>query len=164
MNFAAKDFEIKDLAEQFNDCEAKGLIKPKKNIDVDLIISLIAGSDLLAERISVFGHTFEAKTKNYGLLLRDKYEILRMLIDAFLLFDEVNISNHQCSNAYLCKKHPDLMLEWEVLETMRILRNSVSYQGKPISEEKWDSIKAYFETYTFMMRKEVKKKLGAENP
>lgn len=156
--------KIADLDITYDKCCSNGLINPKEDVDWELIESLISAGMLIEERLSNIGNLFEKKTGNYALMLRDKYDILRMLIDAFLLFDKINISNHQCSNAYLCKNHPDLMLDWEMLETIRILRNSVSYQGKPVSEEKWDSVKAYFETYIFMMRKEVKKKLRAENP
>jgi hypothetical protein len=102
---------------------------------------------------------WEKESKNYAFILRENYEILRMLIDACLYFDRVSISNHQCSNAYLCKNHADLEFDWEILETMRILRNAVNYEGKRIDSEQWNKLKLQFEIYISALRKVVEDKL-----
>jgi hypothetical protein len=159
MAYMISDKEIKNLDFCMNKCHEDGLIKPKKKIDLDLTESLISNSDSAKQRIMMSGHSYEEKTGNYGFLLRDRYEILRMLIDALLLFDRVNISNHQCSNAYLCIKHPELRLDWKVIETMRMLRNDVCYEGKKISKECWNSLKSYFDLYSSILREEVVKRL-----
>jgi hypothetical protein len=82
-----------------------------------------------------------------------------MLIDACLYFDKVSISNHQCSNVYLCKNHADLEFDWEILETMRVLRNAVNYEGKRIDSEQWNKLKLQFEIYISALKGVVEKKL-----
>src|SRR3989338_7692207 len=93
-------------------------------------------------------------------LRKSMIDILRRLLDALLLFDKAKTGKHQCSNAYLCVNHNELEFDWETLETMRLLRNDVNYEGKRISEELWKSYKLKFEVYINTLVKEVKKKLA----
>ncbi|MBN2458933.1 hypothetical protein JXB28_01495 [Candidatus Woesearchaeota archaeon] len=103
---------------------------------------------------------FEKKTGNYCFLLRDYYEILRTLIDAFLYTERISISNHQCSNAYICKNHPGLGLQWQVLETTRLSRNAVNYEGAMISKETWESVHPKVEQYIIILGIAINKRIG----
>ena len=102
---------------------------------------------------------YEKETDDFTFVFRDNYEILRSLIDAFLLFDRVKSDNHQCSNAYLCKEHPELELDWNTLESMRIIRNGINYEGKMVEAEKWKKFKLQFTIYSSAIIKEIEKKL-----
>ena len=81
------------------------------------------------------------------------------VISAFLLFDKIKIDNHQCLNAYLCLKHPELEIDWEIMETFRILRNRTCYEGKEITKEEWKEQKIRFDIYIRTFLKAVKEKI-----
>ncbi len=49
--------------------------------------------------------------------------------------------------------------DWEIMETMRILRNAVNYEGKRIDSEQWSKLKLQFEIYINALRKVVEDKL-----
>jgi len=148
---------VDKLDSVYQTCNSEGIIKTKKEIDFELVKSLYDSANLGFERLQTLGTEFEKKTNNYSFIFRDYYEILRMLIDALLYTDKASISNHQCSNAYLCKNHTDLSLDWEKLETMRILRNAINYEGKQISVEQWKTAKLQFELYIKALKDEVSK-------
>lgn len=150
--------KIKPLDEAYKECFDDGLFRPKNFLDKDLIISLTERAEEGLLRLKAYGEAFEKKTHTYSFLFRDNYEVLRMLIDAYLLFDKVQISNHQCSNAYLCTKHSDLEFDWKILETMRLIRNRVNYKGEKVSKEQWDSVKIQFKIYIQSLQKLIKEK------
>jgi hypothetical protein len=150
---------IGNWEEAYDRCTAEGLIRPRDEVDLEHIRSLIDASEQRLMRIKGNDMQFEQKTKNYSFILCDYYEVMRMLIDAFLSFDKVSISNHQCSNAYLCVKHPELELSWELLESMRLLRNSVNYEGKAVHEGQWKKLKMPFDVYIPSLKKAIKQKL-----
>jgi len=155
--------KFEPLDKTYNKCVAEGHIKPKDKVDKDLVESLVESAEQALQRLETQGNSFEKKTKNYAFLLREHYEIMRTLMDAFLCFDKKNISNHQCSNAYLCTKHQKLEFDWGILETMRILRNAVNYKGQKISLEQWNSVKMQFKIYIRSLLKLIKEKLSKGN-
>lgn len=152
--------QIKDLNEAYDACQAEGFIQFRKDVDADLAKSLLQSALDGIERSKSSEGIYEKKTRNYSFVFTEKYDILRKLLDALLLFDKAKSGKHQCSNAYLCVNHKELEFDWETLETMRLLRNDVNYEGKKISEELWKSYKLKFEVYINTLVKEVKKKLA----
>lgn len=144
----------------YNTCQAEGFIQFRKDVDTDLAKSLLQSSLEGVERSKSSEGTYEKKTHNYSFVFTEKYDILRKLLYALLLFDKVKTGKHQCSNAYICVNHKELEFDWETLETMRLLRNNVNYEGKKINEELWKSHKLKFEVYINTLVKEVKKKLA----
>jgi len=151
--------KIKELKETYAKCESDGFFKFKEEIDIELIGSLIHSAKRARTRIKKDTKSYEKETKDYTFVFRDNYEILRTLIDSFLLFDRAKADNHQCSNAYLCTKHPELELDWITLESMRILRNGINYEGESIDIEKWNKFKLQFEIYINTLTREIEKKL-----
>ncbi|MFC1691765.1 hypothetical protein ACFL0W_06315 [Nanoarchaeota archaeon] len=151
--------KIDNLKTVYATCNSEGLIKPKEKTDIELIKSLFDSAKEGFERIEYYDLGFEKKRKNFAFLFRDHYEVLRMLIDVFLFFDKIAISNHQCSSAYLCTNHPELEFDWDILETMRILRNAINYEGKKINLEKWNNTKIQFKVYISTLRKAIQEKL-----
>ncbi|MBW2974781.1 hypothetical protein KY366_03615 [Candidatus Woesearchaeota archaeon] len=150
---------IEELGITCNKCESDGLIKFKEEIDIELIKSLMDSAKRAKTRIKKDTRSYEKETKDYTFIFRDNYEILRTLIDAFLLFDKVKADNHQCSNAHLCTKHSELELDWDTLESIRILRNGINYEGKTVDLEKWNKFKLQFEIYINTLTREIEKKL-----
>lgn len=150
--------KIKELNETYTKCESDGIIKFKEETDIGLIESLMNSAKRAKTRIKKDAGSYEKETKDYTFVFRGNYEILRTLIDAFLLFDRVKADNHQCSNAYLCTKHPGLDFDWIALESMRILRNRINYEGKSVDLEKWNKFKLQFEIYINTLIREIEKK------
>jgi len=146
----------KTLKEMFESCETDGLFRFKEKIDEFMIKSLLESSQENKKRVMMHNPEYESMSKNYGFLLRDCYDTQRPLIDIILLFDRVSSSNHCCANAYLCMKHKELGLSWDDLETMRTLRNEVSYEGKRIDEMIWLKILSKFEVSIVILEKAVK--------
>lgn len=154
------NIKIGELEKEYENCENKGSIKFKKEIDNELVKSLFDAAIEGKERAKNVKSSYEEKSGNYGFLFVEQYDILRKLIDAFLFLSKVSCDNHICSNAYLCMKHKDLEFDWRTLETIRKLRNSVQYKGIRIGEEVWKSYKLKFEVYINSLIKILEKRLN----
>lgn len=150
--------EIDDLGKTYKLCLSTGSIK-EKYPDIELINSL----RLIAEKGISF---IDSKSKDipkdstdWTFVFRDYYESLRGLIEAFLLFEGIEADNHQCKNAYLCFKHPELELDWQFLETARLKRNSINYRGQLLVYDDWKPFKLKFELHINLLKKEIEKKI-----
>ncbi|MBW2990880.1 hypothetical protein KY348_04190 [Candidatus Woesearchaeota archaeon] len=152
--------EIKKLEKAYADCQAQGLIQFRKDVDKYLIESLLTSSIESLEYLEELENIPGQKKPGYFLLFTNQYDILRKLIQAFLLFDRLKCSNHQCVNAYLCTNHPKLKFKWETLEEMRMLRNKICYEGRQISLKTWNLYKLKFEIYIKSLIRIVKEKLS----
>jgi len=87
------------------------------------------------------------------------YDVLRSLTDAFLLFDNVKSSNHQCAFACLCEKHAELELDWNFLEKVRTKRNGIQYYGILVQHKDWKEIELQINLYITTLKNEVEQKL-----
>lgn len=150
--------KIDDLNGTYDSCQTKGQIRFREELDKELINSLFESARDGLERSKEIQGIFEKKSHNFSYLFTERYDILRKLLDILMLFDNVRSSNHQCVNAYICVKHPEFNLDWETLETMRILRNGVNYEGKKIGKETWDSQKIKLEVCISTLIKIIKDK------
>ncbi len=150
---------IKELKSVYNQCEADGLIRPKEEIDIDLIKSLKVSSERGLAFIKDKEESISKESIEWTFVFREYYESLRGLIEAFLLFDKISPDNHQCNNAYLCFKHPELELDWNFLETARLKRNAVNYKGQLLRYEDWKKLKLNLELHINKLKKEIEKKL-----
>ncbi|MCK4521775.1 MAG: hypothetical protein KAU20_04320 [Nanoarchaeota archaeon] len=151
--------DIDDLDKTCNKCLKTGNIKEKNEVDIELIKSL---KNVAEEGLSFI----KEKSKNilkdstkWTFVFRDYYESLRGLIEAFLLFDKIEADNHQCKNAYLCFKHPEMELDWNFLETVRLKRNAINYRGRLLKYEDWSKLKLNFELHINKLIKEINNKL-----
>lgn len=92
-------------------------------------------------------------------MFRDYYESLRGLIEAYLLFEGIEADNHQCKNAYICFKHPEMELDWEFLEMVRLKRNAINYRGQLLQYADWKIFKLKLELHISALRTEITEKL-----
>lgn len=152
---------VDNLDKTYKICVSSGNIK-EKIVDIELIKSL----KLVAEQGLVFiisaSRNISKESTNWTFVFRDYYESLRGLIEAYLLFDGIEADNHECKNVYICFKHPELELNWEFLETIRLKRNAINYRGQLLKYEDWKVFKLNFELHINALRKEIEKKLGSE--
>lgn len=149
---------IDNLEKTYNLCMSTGNIK-EKIVDVELIKSLktVAEQGLLF--ITAASKNIPPESMNWTFVFRDYYESLRGLIEAYLLFDGIQADNHQCKNAFICFTHPELELNWEFLETIRLKRNAINYRGQLLKYADWKIFKLNFELHINALKKEIEKKL-----
>lgn len=154
--------KVKNLNEVYNQCVTEGSLQEPEEIDLEKAKSLLDNAeqdlDTLKETIPIM-----EKKKNFNLIWSSKYEIIRQLVQGILLLEKVNSDNHQCLYAYICVKHSDWDIDWETIETMRLLRNGVHYEGRPVNADTWKDYKLKFDIYTRTFIKILKKRLKNTN-
>ena len=146
------------LDETYKVCMSTGSIR-EKSVDVELIKSLKIVAEKGLEFINRKSKDIPKDSTDWTFVFRDYYESLRALIEAYLLFDGIEAENHQCKNAYICFKHPELELDWEFLETIRLKRNAINYRGQLLRYEDWKALKLKFELHINALKKEIEHKI-----
>ena len=150
---------IDDLGETYQLCISTGKLK-EKAADIELIKSLKNVAEKGLEFINSKSKDIPKDSTDWTFVFRDYYESLRGLIEAYLLFDEIEADNHQCKNAYLCFKHTELEMDWEFLETVRLKRNAINYKGQLLKYDDWKTLKLRFELHINALKKEIEEKLN----
>jgi hypothetical protein len=149
---------IDNLDKTYKLCMSTGSIK-EKLVDVELIKSLKIVAEKGLEFINSKSKDIPKDSTDWTFVFRDYYESLRGLIEAYLLFEGIEADNHQCKNAYICFKHPELEFDWEFLETIRLKRNAINYRGQLLKYDDWKMLKLKFELHVNSLKKEIEKKL-----
>ena len=150
---------IDDLDKTYKLCTSTGNIK-EKLVDIELIKSLKIVAEKGIEFINKKSKDIPKDSTDWTFVFRDNYESLRGLIEAYLLFDGIEADNHQCKNACICFKHPELELDWEFLETIRLKRNAINYRGQLLKYEDWKMLSMKFKLHINLLRFEIEKKLA----
>jgi len=153
--------DIDDLNETYRLCMARGKFK-EKTLDVELIKSLKKVAEKGLEFIKDKSKDIPKDSPDWTFVFRDYYESLRGLIEAFLLFEGIEADSHQCKNAYICFKHPELELDWEFLETIRLKRNAINYTGQFLKFEDWKIFKLRFELHINLLKRKIEERLNKE--
>ena len=81
-----------------------------------------------------------------------------MLTESYLLFDKIDIPNHECLFACLCVKHPELDFDWNFLDSIRRKRNGVNYYGEHVTYDDWKKIELQTKLYISALKKEINNK------
>ncbi len=152
--------KIEKLDFAYNECLANGKFIPTEFIDKELADSLYKQAKANWGEVVEFEKLREKKTTNYPKLFSDRYDVMRMLIHILAIFDKIKPSDHKCIGASLCVKHPEFEFDWEILETMRLLRNNVQYRGQGVTKEIWLNHKLKFSIYIKSLFYFVERKLG----
>lgn len=151
---------IDDLEKTYDNCVASGYIMEKNETDIELIKSLREVADSGLRFIKNQAKSIPKDSTDWTFVFRDYYEALRGLIEAYLLFDRVKAESHQCKNACLCARHPELELNWTFLETIRLKRNAINYRGVLLTYRDWKQFELEFELHISKLREEIGKKLS----
>ncbi|HLD04989.1 MAG TPA: hypothetical protein VJG90_04700 [Candidatus Nanoarchaeia archaeon] len=151
--------KIKNLQEVYSQCGEEGIIRVKEEFDKYLTESLLKSAKEDLAGLEDIELAFEKKKRHYSFLFKSRYDVLRKLMDAFLLFDKIKTTNHQCGNAHICIYHSELELSWESLETIRLVRNAINYEGKELLRDEWLAYKVQFKILTDLFQREIEKKL-----
>lgn len=144
------------LKEAFKKCEIEGKFIPQKDVDIDKIKSMVEISKNDLES----GKELKNLSKvQWSSVYKLYYDALHELVDAFLSFDKIKSSNHQCLFAYLCEKNPELELDWDFFEKVRTKRNGINYYGTPVTQEDWKEIELKINLYIKTLKEAVEKKI-----
>ena len=150
--------QVKNLDEVYNQCVAEGNLQEPEEIDIEMAKSLLDNAELDLKSLKDVTAILE-KNNNFGKIWSDRYEIIRQLVQGILLLEKVNSNNHQCLYAYICVKHSDWAIDWESIETMRLLRNGVHYEGRPVNADTWKQYKLKFDVYTNIFIRILREKI-----
>ena len=151
--------EIDSLNKTYDVCLANGMFKEKNTLDLELIKSLKEVSEKGLEFIKKKSDDIKKNSTDWTFVFRDYYESLRGLIEAMLLFDKIEADSHQCKNAYICTKHPEIELDWEFLETIRLKRNAINYRGWLLRYDDWSKLRIQFELHITALKRELDSRL-----
>ena len=148
---------ISDMEKTYDLCVSTGRIK-EKYPDTELIKSLVLVAEKGLQFIDSKSKDIPKDSTDWTFVFRDYYESLRGLIEANLLFEGIEAESHQCKNAYICIKHPELELDWNFLESARLKRNDINYRGHLMTYADWNSFRMNFSLHLNALRKFIKEK------
>lgn len=142
------------LKEAYENCKANGIYLPQKEVDKPKIKTMLKIAEEDLETIE------DLKNKDrYNTTYKLSYDILHTLTEAFLNFDKIKSTNHQCLFTYLCIKHPELELDWNFFEKIRTKRNGIHYYGSSVVKNDWKEINLQIKLYIKTLQKAIKRKL-----
>lgn len=151
--------EIDELDKTYNKCIATGNIKEKHNVDIELIKSLKNVAERGLAFIKSKSKDIKKDSTDWTFVFRDYYESLRGLIEAYLLFEKIEADSHQCKNACICIKCPELELDWIFLETVRLKRNAINYRGQLLKHDDWNKLQLQFDLHINLLTKKIGEKI-----
>ena len=147
----------KTSKEMFKLCEKETKFLFQEEIDIRKIkaIKRLVENDLqsikkIMQNISDFG---------WNIIYKTYYDCLLMLVEAFLRFEQIKSTNHQCVFAYLIEKHPELELDWNFFEKVRTKRNGSVYYGTQITLTDWNEVKVQLLLYVQTIEKALGEKI-----
>ncbi len=150
----------KTLKEAYSECEANGQFKDQEVVNKEKILSMLNISKANLDAADKLKKDFDSKNPQWCVVYTLYYESLRKLTEAFIMFNNKKVVNHQCLFAYLCEKHPELELDWNFFETVRTKRNGINYYGTIISNQEFKEIELQTQIYIKTLEKATKAKLG----
>lgn len=149
--------KILTLEETYDSCTAKGMLVPISEINIDRIHSML---DVVMEDLLTVDELVKKKNR-WSTAYKLNYDALHTLSEVVMMFDEIKSSNHQCLFSALCVKHPELELDWNFFEKIRIKRNGIHYYGARSDSEEWTSIAVQSRIYINTLRKTIEKNLNS---
>lgn len=151
--------KFKTSKEVFESCQNDGFYKDQSAPDLDEIRTMIdLGLSILRQAQKLIPLTPQGSI-DWTVIYTMHYDALHQFTDAFLSFDRIKSTNHQCLFAYLYEKHPELEFDWAFLEEIRTRRNGAHYHGTPIKYEDWKKKEVQFNLYINTLKKAVEEKL-----
>ena len=97
--------------------------------------------------------------KECGTVFKLHYDCLHELCEAFVMFDKIKVSSHECLFVYICAKHKELEFDLKFFDDIRTKRNGICYYGNPIDIDYWNKVKLQLSIYINTIRKAIEEKL-----
>ncbi len=145
--------------EVFESCQNDGFYKDQSEPNPEEIRTMVnIGLAILRQAQKLIPLTLQDAI-DWTVIFTMQYDALHQFTDAFLRFDRIKSSNHQCLFAYLYEKHPELDFDWGFLEEIRTKRNGVHYYGTPVSYAEWKKREVQINLYINTLKKAIEEKL-----
>lgn len=151
--------KLKTLEEAYCCCEASGHFKISDNVSIEQIETMTHISSIFIESAQDLMMGLNRKSPKWSVVYTLHYDAIRELVEIIAILDNRKIANHQCLFAYVCKKHPELDLDWNFFEKIRTKRNGLDYYGSLIAYEDWKEVEAQMKVYINSLRKAVEEKI-----
>lgn len=151
----------KTLEQTYDICVSDGHVDESLEVNYDKIRSLAENADVSLRTANIVIKAITKKDMEWMSVFLGNYDALRTYTEAYLLFDKLEIPNHECLFACLCVKHPELEFSWEFLDNVRKKRNRNNYYGDRITYDDWKSAELQFKLYLNALKKEINRKLEA---
>lgn len=144
---------------KYTNCEGEGSFLPVAEPDLHQIEAMLtlAESDLQAAKDWIKQAPKDGP--HWNAIFRLHYDILHLLLEAFVLFDALKAKTHECLFAYVCEKHRELEFSWDFLEGIRRKRNRSVYYGEPATYQQWKEIELQLNLYISMLKRVITEKL-----
>lgn len=152
--------KIKTLTEVYDGCVADGYYKTIQEINIQKVKSLIENAQTNISSAHLIAKAISKTAKEWMNVFTLQYDALRMLTEALLHLQQIELSNHQCLFSALCVKYPSLELNWEFLEQIRTKRNGINYYGEHITYEDWKKIELQMSLYCSTLKKEIESRIA----
>jgi hypothetical protein len=146
---------FKTAEEVYDVCLSEGQIREVTEVDVERVKSLVQNAETSISAANIVIKAIKKDAKEWMNVYTCYYEALLMFTVALLAFDKVEITNHQCLFAYLCVKHPELELDWNFFEKVRVKTDAVNHYGQQISYADWKEIELQMNVYVGSLKREV---------
>jgi len=146
--------KFKTVEQCYDSCLAGGFLDTVDDMNIEKVRTNL----IIAEEDKASGND-ALKNQRWNSTYKLFYDVLHVLVEAYLCFDNMKSLNHQCLFAHLCIKHPELEFSWEFFEKVRTKRNGIHYYGHPVNQGDWKEVELQFKVYISTLRKEIEKKL-----
>ena len=140
-------------------CEEEGSFIPLVEIDIEKIKSMLKTASADLESNNEWIKNARKESNQWNAIFKINYDILHLLVEAFLIFDKIKARTHECLFTYLCEKHSELEFDWRFFEKIRTIRNGSLYYGKLITYKEWEEIQFQLNLYINGLKKEIEIKL-----
>jgi len=127
---------------------------PKNEIDKEQITYLLQTANEDSKALIALSKT---KKDNWNEVYKLAYDVLHTLSEALLLSDKLKSLNPQCLFSALCVKHPELELNWEFFEKIRMKRDKIIEQSTSISQQDYKEIELQFTLYRTVLINSITK-------
>lgn len=147
----------KTLEEMYKLCVNEGEVRIVSEVNIQKVKDTLGNAETNINAAQILMKAIGKQNKEWMNVYI--YESLRGLIEAYILFDGIEADSHQCKNAYICFKHPELELDWDFLETIRLKRNAINYRGQLLKYDDWKPFKMKFELHINLLKEKIEEKL-----
>ena len=149
----------KSLDQVYKSCMADHIIQESLVTETQKVKDLTENADIYLESADERKKRLGKNDRKWMLVYVDYYEALRLYCEALVHLDKKKVRNHQCLFAYICKKHPELDLDFNFFELVRTKRNGINYYGERITFKDWKKVALQFDLYISALKKKIKKLL-----
>ncbi len=104
-----------------------------------------------------FAQKQEIDNETASLIIEDYYEIIKELLTALLLKNELKSDNHECLISYFKKNYPNHEYETNIIYELKNIRNRITYDGFFVEKEYLTRNKLEFEHIITIITKLIKK-------